>query len=89
MIDFNDKCVLITTNDWFYAPNGQQYKAVWGKVKICKSENLLGVKPHNYANWFVIVDDVVLIAGCQIHYVLLCDQKPIGNSVFIKGDLSL
>jgi hypothetical protein len=25
---------LITTDSWFYAPDGKQYKAVWGEVSI-------------------------------------------------------
>lgn len=81
-MDFDGKKVLITTNDWFFAPNGQSYKAVWGTVKICESKDVLGVKPHNYANWFAIVDNVIFIAGCQIHYAVLCENRPIGTSVF-------
>lgn len=83
---FDGKKVLITTNEWFFAPDGQSYKAVWGKAEIFKSEDLLGVKPHNYANWFARVDGVFLIAGCQIHYVMLCEERPVGTHVFVPAD---
>ena len=76
---------LITTDDWFYAPDGQTYKAAWGRVEICKSEDLLGVKPHNYANWFAVVDDILLIAGCQIHYAVGCENRPAGTAVYVRG----
>lgn len=31
---------LITTDAWFIAPDGQQYKAVWGDVEIVTDEVL-------------------------------------------------
>lgn len=83
-MDFNGKKVLITTDDWFYAPDGQSYKAAWGTVKICESEELLGVKPRNYTNWFAVVDDILLIAGCQIHYVIRCEEPPVGTNVYVR-----
>ena len=33
---------LITTDDWFYAPDGKKYKSVWGEVKILEDE-VLGI----------------------------------------------
>lgn len=83
---FDGANVLITTNEWFFAPDGQSYKAAWGKAEIFKSEDLLGVKPHNYANWFALVDGVFLIAGCQIHYVVRCEERPVGTHVFVPAD---
>ena len=70
---------LITTDGWFYAPDGQQYKAVWGDVKIVE-DNVIGVKTNrNSTNWFAQVgsDDMeVIIAGCQIHYAVRCENVP-------------
>lgn len=36
MLDFDKfakegEYILVNTDDWFYAHDGQQYKAVWGK----------------------------------------------------------
>lgn len=78
--------MLITTNEWFYGPDGQSYKAVWVNVEICKSEDLLGIKPHNYSNWFAVVDNGIVIAGCWIHYAVVCENKPVGVTVLILGD---
>jgi len=68
---------LITTDNWFTAPDGKQYKAVWGETKIVE-DIFLGVKTNrNSSNWFAFVGDEtnhVIIAGCQIHYAVKCDK---------------
>ena len=70
---------LITTDGWFYAPNGSKYRAVWGEVEIM-SDDVLGVKTNRLStNWYArIGDDVngVVVAGCQIHYAVRCEDKP-------------
>ena len=70
---------LITTADWFYAPDGKLYKAVYGDVKIV-SDDALGVKTNrNSGNWYAIVKgekDEVIIAGCKIHYAVKTDTTP-------------
>lgn len=70
---------LITTDNWFYAPDGKQYRAAWGDVQIVE-DTLLGVKTNrNSSNWFAKVgseDKHVIIAGCQIHYAIKCEEKP-------------
>lgn len=70
---------LITTDAWFYGPNGEQYRAAWGKVEIV-SDSILGVKTNSKSsNWFVKCgnkDKFIIIAGCQIHYVIRCPSKP-------------
>jgi hypothetical protein len=70
---------LITTDAFFYAPDGQQYKAAWGSVKIIDDSNL-GIKTNRQStNWFAIVGGngkEIIIAGCQIHYSIRCDYKP-------------
>lgn len=70
---------LVTTDNWFYAPDGMQYKAAWGNVKVVGDE-VLGIKTNrNSSNWFLQVgngDDHVLIAGCQIHYAVKCENRP-------------
>lgn len=70
---------LITTDGWFYAPDGMAYSAVWGDVEIVE-DTFLGVKTNrNSANWFAKVgtpDNHVIVAGCQIHYAIKCETKP-------------
>ena len=76
---------LITTDGWFVAPDGKQYKAAWGKVEILE-DNALGVKTNkNSSNWYAKVgsqDKHVFIAGCQIHYAVKSDEVPNTDDVW-------
>ncbi len=65
------KHVLITTDCWFYAPDGKSYRAVYGKLRAIKTaENTLGIRPNGRStNWYLQVGSMT-IAGCQIHYVM-------------------
>lgn len=73
MITPGHKC-LITCDDWFYAPDGRCYKAVFGTVHaIVDAETALGIKTNrNSTNWYVAIGDAI-IAGCQIHYAVRTD----------------
>ena len=70
---------LITTDAWFYGPDGKQYKAVWGEV-IIVSDAILGIKTNvRSSNWFAKVgteNNHVIVAGCQIHYAIKSETKP-------------
>jgi hypothetical protein len=70
---------LITTDNWFYAPNGCKYKAAWGEALIFE-DNVLGIKTNrNSSNWYIQLGEgegAIIIAGCQIHYAVRCDKKP-------------
>ena len=70
---------LITTDAWFIAPDGKQYKAVWGEVNVI-SDMFLGIKTNAHSsNWFVKVgseSNHVIVAGCQVHYAIRCEDKP-------------
>lgn len=70
---------LITTNAWFYAPDGRQYRAAFGTVKAVRtSEDTLGVRTNaRSTNWYVEIGNLT-IAGCQIHYALRCDAVNTG-----------
>lgn len=76
----NGKQYLITTNEWFYGPDGQAYRAAWGTVHIAKTEDTLGFTPARPStNWFAKVgpeDNHVIIAGCQINYAVHCKERP-------------
>lgn len=75
--------VLVTTDNWFFAPDGQQYKAVWGEVRgIFSDEQMLGIKTNTRStNWYAQIGNV-FIAGCQIHYAV---KSPTCN--FISTEL--
>ncbi|WP_300440613.1 hypothetical protein [Christiangramia sp.] len=70
---------LITTDSWFTAPDGKDYRAIWGDVEIV-SDEILGVKTNaRSANWYAKVgseDTHVIIAGCQIHYAIKSEKRP-------------
>ncbi len=67
----NDKCYLITTDNWFYAPDGEQYRSVWGYFEIINKFTPL--KPST--DWFLKCGKLI-IAGSQIHYIIECEKKP-------------
>ena len=62
---------LITTDNWFIAPDGHQYRAAFGTVKAIHSDKAtLGIETNNKSsNWYVEIGNM-FIAGCQIHYVI-------------------
>lgn len=70
---------LITADNWFYGPDGKNYKSVWGEVEIV-SDSILGIKTNvRSSNWFAKVGNEnshIIIAGCQIHYALKCENQP-------------
>ena len=66
---------LITADNWFFAPDGENYRAVYGTVHgVIDSENALGIKTNrNSTNWYVAVGDMIM-AGCQVHYAVRADR---------------
>ena len=73
------KNILITTDAWFFAPDGQQYKAVWGKCKIEIIEKGTGLNTLRSANWLVHIvegDGKFTAAGCQVNYWIDCPNMP-------------
>lgn len=71
------KKVIVTTDNWFFGPDGKNYRGVWGTlIGVFGSEQTLGVKTNaRSTNWYVQVGDT-LIAGCQIHYAVASEVKP-------------
>lgn len=62
------KKYLITCDAWFYAPDGENYRAAFGTVHaVVDAKTALGIDTNrNSTNWYVVIDDMI-IAGCQIH----------------------
>lgn len=73
-IEIGEKA-LVTTDSWFLAPDGRQYRAAFGTVHGCKTaEDTLGIKPNGRStNWFLEIG-CLTIAGCQIHYAIRTDD---------------
>lgn len=70
---------LVTTDNWFIAPNGKQYRSVWGKV-VLVNDTVLGIKTNaKSTNWYAVIgdgDSKIIIAGCQVHYAIECHESP-------------
>lgn len=81
--------VLITTDGWFFAPDGNSYRAVYGEIKgVFKAEETLGVRPNaKSTNWYVEIGNMT-IAGCQIHYVVKTNSCNPGRSSGWSSDTS-
>lgn len=77
MHDYIGKNVLVTTEDWFIAPDGKDYKAVYGVLKgVHEAGKTLGFIPNrSHANWFLEVGNVTIM-GCRVRYVVRTDERP-------------
>ena len=71
---------LVTTDCYFIAPDGEEYRAVWGVCRIVTTEQAFGFTPARPStNWFLQVGEgerQVVVAGCQIHYCVRCAERP-------------
>lgn len=78
MQKFIGKKCLVTTTNWFFAPDGNQYRAIWGTLnEIHEAGKSLGFIPNrSHANWFIEIGKVVVM-GCQVMYIIQCDEKPV------------
>jgi len=74
------KTVLITTHNWFIAPDGKQYMAAFGTAKaVLDSQQTLGVKTNaRSTNWYVELGNMT-IAGCQVFYAIRTDSCELGD----------
>jgi hypothetical protein len=69
--------VIITTDNWFYGPDGKQYRSIYGTVRgVFNDEQTLGIRTNNRSsNWYARIGGMV-VAGCQIHYVCAAACSP-------------
>lgn len=76
------KKALITTDNWFYAPDGKNYRAAFGTVNAVRSsEETLGVRTNaKSTNWYVEIG-CLTVAGCQIHYAVRTDHCALGRVI--------
>ena len=79
------KKYLITTHNWFLAPDGQEYRAVYGTVK-----EFLGIDTNRHStNWYVTIGDMI-VAGCQVYYAIeaaSCSKTHCKRSVEYEGKI--
>lgn len=69
------KKYLITTTNWFHAPDGKMYNGVFGIISgIYNDEETLGIKTNKEsANWYLVIGKMI-VAGCRIHYCIRTDE---------------
>lgn len=70
---------LISTDSWFYGPDGEQYRAVWGDCEVILAKEELGFVPTHGTNWFARIGrgaGSIIIAGCHIHYAIEAPEPP-------------
>lgn len=79
--------VLVTTDCFFFAPDGRQYRAAFGTVHgIHTDETTLGIRTNaRSTNWYAQIGDL-LIAGCQIHYAIRTDKCHVGSAMDWKEE---
>ncbi len=72
--------VLVTCDNYFFAPDGKQYRCVFGTLSAVQtSEEALGIKVSARSqDWYVTVGNM-RIAGCQIHYVIATEDCYLGK----------
>lgn len=69
---FGAPIALVRFDDWFVAPDGQQYQYAYGPVQVIEAKDVLGRAPRGSADWYMQVGaagSAVLLAGCRIHVV--------------------
>lgn len=66
---------LVTTNNWFTAPDGATYLSVFGTIKgIVSDTEMLGIQTNRHStNWYLKIGDMI-IAGCQIFFAIKTDN---------------
>jgi hypothetical protein len=83
MIDkYIGKKVLINCDHWFVGPDGKDHMAVWGTLKgVHEAGKHLGFIPNRaHANWFYEIGSMIIM-GCQVKYLCLCETKPDTDTV--------
>ncbi len=73
--------VLVSVDNYFFAPDGRQYRAVYGTIRAPHTAEVsLGIRPNGKStNWYLEIGNM-LIAGCQIHYLVKSDSVDFGTT---------
>lgn len=75
--DYLQKKVLLSLHNWIFAPDGKQYRAIYGTLhSINESKNIFGFVPsRNHTNWFAEIGNMIIM-GCQIQACIVCEKDP-------------
>lgn len=74
------KKYLLTTDEWFVAPDGLKYNSIYGRVEIKRFDDLFGFTPRGHANWLVSLEGGrINIAGCRVNYAMQLEEPPINT----------
>lgn len=78
MKEYIGKKVLITCQSFFVAPDGKEYRSVFGTLKgIHEAKDQFGFVPsRQHTNWFIEIGDMT-ITGCQVLYCIKIDTDPV------------
>lgn len=71
--------MVVTTDEWFTGPDGNNYKNVYGPVDVAESKVLLGFEAKGTSNYVVLVGapgQQVVLMGCRVHYMAMCPKRP-------------
>lgn len=84
---------LVTSDSYFFGPDGNQYRAAWGKPKMISTKEAFDFNPSRSTNWFLQLGEgegAVFIAGCQIHFAVQCENPPvIREGTYVSKDSGL
>lgn len=80
MKEFINHKVLVTTQGWFFAPDGLEYRGVYGTLKaVHEAGKELGFIPNrSHANWFIEIGNMIIM-GCQVMYIVRADEAATGS----------
>ncbi len=63
--------IVVTSSDWFVAPDGKFYKSAYGTIKgIYETKQVLGIITNSRStNWYLQVGNLT-IGGCRVHHIV-------------------
>lgn len=73
------KTVLVTTSDWFIAPDGLSYQSVFGTlqaVHLMKDVIPGAVPTRTHANYLFEIGNM-LVMGCRVSYIIRANKNQV------------
>lgn len=72
---------IISTLNWIYARDGNQYRAFFGNCSVLKAEESIGCRTGSGQADFIIKiegkpKDFMIISGCEFKGFQKCDKLP-------------
>lgn len=81
---------IITTKNWLFAPDGDQYRAFWCETWLLVTDKEFPVPDFRSAErWGVFAFDngviVAIIPGCDVAGYTVCKSPPATTSIYKFG----